>query len=124
MEVDDTPSQSLSHAFIVDEENQVQKMEEESESIDLNGLDILAMEKFCRKRDYDKISELQIRKLEVIIAREYQQQQLGIQPGSQWDIGLPPKDSKKRGRRTDLQRTIVQGKILVELGRYAKLTNY
>jgi len=37
---------------------------------------------------------------------------------------FPPKDSKKRGRRTDLQRTIVIGKILVDSGRYAKLTKY
>jgi len=99
-------------------------MKEEPESIDLNGLDILELEAACKKKAYESILELQHNKLEVVISRAYHQQQLGIQQGSQWDGGLPPKDSKKMGRRTDLQRTIAIGKILVDSDRYAKLTKY
>ena len=99
-------------------------MEEEPESIDLGGLDIFELEQACRRKEYDKIQEHQLNTLEVIISRAYQQHQLGIQPGSQWDGSYFPKDSKKRGRKTDLQRTITIGKILVDSGRYYKLTKY
>jgi len=99
-------------------------MEEEPESIDPNGLDIIELELACKKKAYDSIPETQLNKLEVVISRAFHQHQLGIQPGSQWDGSLPPKDTKKRGRRTDLQRTIEIGKILVDSGRYAKLTKY
>jgi len=34
------------------------------------------------------------------------------------------KDSKKRGRKTTLERTIKIGEVLVESGRYAKLKKY
>jgi len=116
------PLQSLE--IYTEGSNQVQQMDEEPESIDLNGLDILELELACKKKAYDSIPELQLNKLEVVISRAYQQQQLGIQPGSHWDGSLPPKDTKKRGRRTDLQRTIEIGKILVDSGKYAKLTKY
>lgn len=33
-------------------------MEEEQESIDLNGLDIHQLEMVCHKKDYDNITEL------------------------------------------------------------------
>ena len=50
MDVDGVPSQSLSLAIIADEENQVQQMDEEPESIDLNGIDILELEQVCKKK--------------------------------------------------------------------------
>jgi len=104
--------------------SQVQQMDEEAESIDMEGLDIFQLEMACKKRDYDKITELQLSKLEVVISKAYQQRQLGIQPGSHWDGGLRTKDFKKRGRKTELQRTIEVEKFLVDSGRYAKLTKY
>ena len=99
-------------------------MEEDPESIDLGGLDIFELEQACRRKYYNNIQELQLNTLEVIISRAYQQQQLGIQPGSEWDGSFFPKDSKNYGRKTDLQRTITIGKILVDSGRYAKFTKY
>ena len=107
-----------------EDSDQVQIMEEEPESINLTGLDILELELACKKKAYDTIPELQLDKLEEIISRAYHQNQLGIQPSSQEDGSQRPKDTKKRGRKTDLQRTIEIGKILVDSGRYAKLTKY
>jgi len=124
MEVEGKIDPHLESEANMEDNSQVQIMEEEPESIDLHGLDILELESACRKRAYDSISELQLDKLEVIISRAFHQHQLGIQPGSHWDSSLRPKDSKKRGRKTDLQRTIEIGKILVDSGRYAKLTKY
>lgn len=72
-------------------------MDKEPESFDLGGLDILELEAACKKKEFDKIPEHQLNTLEVILAREYQQHQLGIQPGSSWDGSLTPRDSKKRG---------------------------
>jgi len=102
MEVDGTSDPLQSLDISTEGNSQVQQMDEEPKSIDLNGLDILELEAACKKKAYESIPELQLNKLKVVISRAYHQQQLGIQPGSQWDGGLPPKDSKKRGRRTDL----------------------
>lgn len=124
MEVDGKTDLPQNPETSIEDSDQVQIMEEEPESIDLNGLDILELELACKKKAYDTIPELQLNKLKVIISRAYHQNQLGIQPGNQWDGSLRPKDTKKRGRKTDLQRTIEIGKILVDSGRYAKLTKY
>lgn len=124
MDVDGLPDQLLPLALTSAESSQTQHMDEELESIDLRGLDFFELEQACKKKDYDKIQEHQLSTLEVIISRAYQQHQLGIQPGSQWDGSFLPKDSKKHGRKTDLQRTIAIGKILVDSGRYVKLTKY
>ena len=124
MDINCIPIQSLQNALISADNSHSQHMEEESESINLRGLDIFELEQACKRKDYDKILEHQLNALEVIISRAYQQQQLGIQPGSQWDGSYFAKDSKKWGRKTDLQRTITIGKILVDSGKYAKLTKY
>lgn len=124
METEEPPSQPWPLALIFEEGNQVHKMEEEPESMDLTGLDIFELEQVCRKKEYDKIQEHQLSTLETIISRAYQKKQLGIQPGCHWYGTLIPKDSKKRGRKIDHHRTIAVGKILVDLGRYAKLTKY
>jgi len=124
MEVDGKEDVHQDSEINKEDSEQVQQMDEEPESIDLNGLDILELEAACKKRAYESISELQLDKIEMVISRAYHQHQLGIQPGSHWDSHLRPKESKKRGRKTDLQRTIEVGKILVDSGRYAKLTKY
>jgi len=124
MDVDAPPIHSMSIATTLEDMNQPQVMHEEPESFNLGGLDIMELKEACKKKEFEKIPEHQLNTLEVILARAYQQHQLGIQSGSYWDGNLTPRDSKKRGRRIDLQRTIALGKILVESGRYAKLTKY
>lgn len=71
MDVESFPSQSLSLAITSDEKSRMQQMDEEPESIDLGGLNILELEQACRKKDYDKIPEHQLITLEVIISRAY-----------------------------------------------------
>lgn len=71
MEVDGTPDQPLSLDISTIENSQVQYMAEDPESIDMEGLDILELELACKKKDYDKIPELQLNKLEVVISRAY-----------------------------------------------------
>lgn len=97
MDVDGFPNHSLSLAITSEDNSQTQQMDEEPESIDLGGLDILELKQACKKKDYDNILKHQLSTLEVIISRAYQQQQLGIQPGSHWDGGFLPKDSKRGG---------------------------
>ena len=99
-------------------------MEEEPGSTDLGDLDILGLEQACKQKGYDKIPNRQIDKFEVILFRAHQQRSLGIQPSSHWDGKKLFKETKKRGRRTDLQRTIIFWEMLVESGRYPKLTKF
>lgn len=49
---------------------------------------------------------------------------LGIQAGSPWDGKKILKEIKKRGRKTDLQRTIIVGEMLMESGRFPKLIKF
>ena len=118
MDVDCLPSQPSI------ESSQEQVMDEELERIDLRGLDIFELEQAFQRKEFDKIQEHQLDKLEVIISRAFRLKELGIQPGSRWDGNQLPKDSMKRGRKIDLERTITVGKILVDSGRYAKLIKY
>lgn len=124
MEMDDKMKSTLALEIPQEDTNQVQIMEEEPESIDLHGLDIIELELCCQKQAFEIISDADIEKLEGVISRAFHQHQLGIQSGGTWVDNQRPKDSKKRGRKTDLQRTIAIGKILVDSGRYAKLTKY
>jgi len=124
MEVDGSLKHLITFEENTDERSQPQMMEEEPENFDMEGLDLLELKQACKKKNYDQISEMQLNKLEIVLSEVYQQKQLGIQPSSSWDGSLPPRDFKKRGRRTELQRTIEVGKILVDSGRYAKLTKY
>lgn len=72
MEVDRTLDQSQGLDTSTAGNNQVQQMDEEPESIDMEGLDILQLQIACKKRDYDNIPEHQLNKLEVVISRAYQ----------------------------------------------------
>jgi len=49
---------------------------------------------------------------------------LGIQAGSPWDGKTILKETRKRGRKTDLQRTIIVAEILMESGWFPKLTKF
>jgi len=59
-----------------------------------------------------------------VLNRAQKKYSLGVQIGSQWDGKFITKDNKKQGRKTTLERTIKIGEVLVESGRYAKLTKY
>jgi len=124
MEVDGSSNHPLTLEETTSERNQPQLMDEDPENFDMEGLDIHELELACKKKDYDQIPEMQLNKLEIVLSKVYQQKQLCIQPSSFWVGSLPPRDFKKRERRTELQRTIEVGKILVDSSRYAKLTKY
>ena len=124
MEIDGLLQDNTPTSGSVPEESQSSHMEEEPESIDIGDLDILGLEQACKQEAYDKIPHRQIDNLEVILFSAHQQRSLGIQLGSHWDGKKIFKETKKRGRRTDLQRTIIIGEMLVESGRYPKLTKF
>ena len=124
MEVDNCKTQpSVSNEALIGS-SQETFMEEDSEGLDLGELDIQGLEEACRKQDFDTINPHQIDKLENVFSSVHQQKKLGIQPGSHWDSLKIIKESKKRGRKPDWQRTITIGKILVDSGRYPKLTKF
>lgn len=122
MEVDSTQMQLTIVDDTEAEQETVQHMEEEPESFNIKDLDILGLEQACKKKEYEKIPERQIENLEVILSRAQKQRSLGVQTDSQWDGRNIFKDNKKRGWKTNLQRTICIGEMLVESGRYSKLT--
>lgn len=101
-----------------------QVMDEDLEPLDFGELDILGLEQACRTRNFEKIREEQVDNLVAVLSKAQKKYSLGVQIGSPWDGKFITKDSKKRGRKTTLERTIKIGEILVESGRYAKLTKY
>jgi len=101
-----------------------QIMEEDTESIDISELDILGLEQACKTGNFDKIPDRQVDNLVEVLNKAQKKYSLGVQIDSQWDGKFITKDSKKRGRKTTLERTIKIGEVLVESGRYAKLTKY
>jgi len=99
-------------------------MDEDTEAIDIGELDILGLELACKTGNFDKIPDTQVDNLVAVLNNAQKKYSLGVQIGSQWDGKFITKDSKKRGRKTTLERTIKIGEVLVESGRYAKLTKY
>ena len=99
-------------------------MEEDSEGPDLAEIDISELEEACINQNFDTINPQQIDKLEKVFSSVHQGRKLGIQPGSHWDSLKITKEPKKRGRKPDWQRTITIGQILVDSGRYPKLTRF
>lgn len=73
MEVDTPSIHTKSTATTPEDMDQPQMMDEEPESIDLGGLDILELEAACKKKEFDRIPEQQLDTMEVILARAYQQ---------------------------------------------------
>jgi len=101
-----------------------QLMEEDFENIDIGELEILGLEQACETRNFDKIPDRKVDNLVEVLNRDQKKYSLGVQIGNQWDGKFITKDNKKRGRKTTLERTINIGEVLVESGRYAKLTKY
>jgi len=101
-----------------------QNMEEDPEHLDIGELDILGLEQACKTGNFEKILEKQVDNLVEVLSQAQRKYSLGVQAGSVWDGKFQTKDNKKRGRKSTLERTIKIGEILVESGRYAKLTKY
>jgi len=99
-------------------------MEEDSENIDIGELDLLGLEQACKSSKFGKITDTQVDNLVEVLSKAQKKHSLGVQKGSQWDGKFFSKDSKKRGRKSTQERIIRIGEVLVESGRYAKLTNY
>ena len=87
-------------------------------------MDIPSLEKACTTNNFDDIPMGQLENPEHVLSRAQRQKSLGIQTRGPWDGRFIAKDIKKRGRKTDLQRTIRIGHILGESDRYSKLTKY
>jgi len=89
-------------------------MDEDLENVSLDGLDILKLEIPCKKKEYNSIPPWKIDRLEGVPTKVQHNNCLGIQAGSPWDGKKIQKETKKRGRNTYLQRTIIVGEILME----------
>lgn len=124
MEVDNPAPSSKAVEETAEDNQEPQLMEEDPENIDIGELDILGLEQACKSRKFDKIPDWQVDNLVEVLNRAQKKYSLGVQIGSQWDGKFITKDNKKRGRKTTLERTIKIGEVLVESGRYAKLTKY
>ena len=99
-------------------------MEEDSEGFDMGDLDLIGLEDSYKNKEFDKILPHQIESLEVVLSKAHQHKKLGIQLGSHWDSLKVLKESRKRGRKPDWQRTMQIGEMLVDSGRYPKLTRF
>ena len=86
-------------------------MEEEPESFDIGYVDILGLEKACKKKEYEKIPERQLESLEAILSKAQQQRSLGIQLGSQWDGKNITKDNKKEAGKPIYREPSTLGKF-------------
>lgn len=124
MELDIALALSMQQPSKEEDQNTPIHMEEEPESVDLEGLDILKLEAACRQKEYSNIHTREIERLEEVLTRAHHNKYLGIQAGSPWDGRKILKETKKRGRKTDLQRTIILGEMLVDPGRFPKLTKF
>eukprot|EP00253_Pinus_taeda_P034473 PITA_34473 len=100
------------------------KMDEYPESISLEGLDILKLETAYKQKEYNTILPWEIERLEGVLSKAQHNKCLGIQAGSPWDGKKILKETKKRGHKMDLQRTIILGELLMESGRFPKLTKF
>jgi len=124
MEIDNNGTRQEKGKETEESTQEPQIMEEDGETIDIGELDILGLEQACKSGKFDKITDTQVDNLVEVLSKAQKKYSLGVQKGSQWDGNFFSKDSKKRGRKSTLERTIKIGEVLVESGRYAKLTKY
>ena len=98
-------------------------MDEEMFELELGDLDLLGLEDACARQDFHSISPKQIQLLTAALTK-VKQSKLGIQILPQKEKQKIQKESKKRGRKIDLQRISQLGTRLVESGQYAQLTEF
>lgn len=115
---------SIHNNTFVEDQSTPSKMDEYLESINLEGLDKLKLEAACKQKEYNTIPPWEIERLEGVLSKAQHNKCLGIQAGSPWDGKKILKETKKRGCKTDLQRTIILGELLMESGRLPKLTKF
>ena len=99
-------------------------MDEEMGDIDLGGLDITSLEDACKNKTLQNIALNQIKLLIDILHSIKSNTKLGVLTTTPKDIKKKTKDTKKRGRKTALQRITNFGAELVELGQYSQLTEF
>ena len=121
MDLDASLAMSLHEITEEEEHNPPTEMEEDPdnkylEELDISKIDLSTLETACKQKEYNSIPPWQIDRLEEILTMAQQQKGLGIQGGSQWDGKKLLKETKKRGRKTDLQRTILVGETLMNSG--------
>ncbi len=124
MELDVALALSLHDNIIVEDQNTPTIMNEDPENVSLEGLDILKLETSCKQKECNTIPPWEINRLEGVLTKAQHNKCLCIQAGSPWDGKKILKETKKRGRKTDLQRTIIIGEILMESRRFPKLTKF
>ena len=124
MDLDDPKSATLKSGKENATRDTPNPMEEDVEKLELGDLDIIGLEDACKHQEFDKIKPHQIETLAKVLSKAQQQAKLGIQSGNHWDSLKVAKESKKRGRKPDWQRTISIGEMLVNSGRYPKLTRF
>lgn len=95
MELDAVLALSIHQKTIEEVQNTLTHMNEETESVNLEGLDILRLEIACRQKEFNKILLQEIEKLEGFLAKAQHNKSLGIQAGSPWDGKKILKDMKK-----------------------------
>jgi len=100
------------------------KMDEDPKNISLEGLDIFKLETTCKQKEYNTIPPWEIERLEGVLSKAQHNKCLGIQAGSPWDGKKILKETKKGRQKTDLQRTIILGELLMESWRFPKLTKF
>ena len=99
-------------------------MDEEMDDIDLGGLDITSLEDACKNNTFQNIAPNQIELLTEILHSIKANNKLGVITATPKYIKKNTKDTKKRGRKTAIQRITNFGAELVELGQYSQLTEF
>lgn len=124
MDLDAALALSLNDSEYMEDQNIPTIMDEDPENVSLDGLDIFKLEMACKPKEYNSIPPWQIGRLEGVLTKAQHNKSLGVQAGSPWDGKKILKEMKKRGCKTDLQRTIIVGEILMESWRFPKLTKF
>lgn len=116
--------QTMENALIAANDMEEDREDVDLEEFDISKLDISKLEAACKQKEYNSIPPWQLDKIEGVLTRVQHHKSLGIQGGSHWDGRKIIKEPKKRGRKTDLQRTIAVGEILMDSGQFPKLTKF
>jgi len=83
----------------MEDQNMPSKMDEDPESINLEGLDILKQETACKQKEYNTIPPWDIERLEGVLSKAQHNKCLGIQAGIPWDGKKILKETKKEGAK-------------------------
>jgi len=73
MEMDIFLQEPIHSNDLVARSSEPKHMEEEPKSIDIGDLDIFSLKQACRRKEFDKIPDRELKSLEVILSRAHQQ---------------------------------------------------